>query len=118
MSENNLETPLNVNWKLYRIYNKDLSEFNDELLIEHYIKYGRHENRRCTHELPEGFEPDNYRTMNDDLKKLTDEELMIHYTLTGKAEQRTYLLSGKSNVKVSLRTVENIRKNGISYVVV
>jgi len=113
MSEESLE---DIDWELYKLYNEDLSHMNEEQLIIHYTRFGVHENRKHKHILPEKFDSNNYKIMNNDLEKLTDLELKKHYTLHGKREQRSYLLTDEPNRKVSTRTVENVKIQGITYV--
>lgn len=75
----------------YKLYNPDLSNFNDEQLRNHYKYHGRAEERVYRIDIPEDFDVDAYRNLNVDIFDQTDAWLKAHYFRAGKAEGRKYI---------------------------
>lgn len=74
----------------YKLYNPDLSNFNDEQLERHYKYHGRMEGRVYRVEVPDDFDVDAYRSLNRDIFDQTDDWLKAHYYRAGKMEGRKY----------------------------
>jgi len=85
---NNLPEDFNIN--NYRLINNDLQSFSDEQLINHYILYGKYENRSYKFILPKDFNVNSYRLLNNDLNIFSDNELINHYFFNGANENRLY----------------------------
>ena len=86
----NINLPNDFDVNAYKFFNDDLKNFNNEQLINHYLKFGIHENRIYKYDLPEDFDVDFYRNYYDDLKDLNKNELIYHYIKYGKHEGRIY----------------------------
>ena len=86
-----MDNPLkNFDINIYREFNKDLKDFNDQELITHFLKYGKSENRIYYLNLPIDFNIDFYKNLNQDLNFLNDIDLLYHFVQYGKNEQRMY----------------------------
>lgn len=82
------------NWKIYRLYNEDLIKAGlktKKEYINHYVKYGKQEGRKCEMKdiYPE-FNSILYRKNYDDLKNLSNEDLEYHWITLGIIEGRVY----------------------------
>ena len=77
---------------IYKIFNKDLQEFNDHDLHLHYCIYGQFEDRIINlHFFDEkypNFNPFIYRKIYSDLKDYNDLDTKIHYHFYGQYEDR------------------------------
>lgn len=116
MSEEYIEQLANMDWALYKLYNADLAHMDQEQLTIHYKKFGRFEERRASHDLPEDFVVDNYREMNDDLAELSDEELKKHYTVSGKHERRPHKMTDSPDRRIYIKTANDVKVSGITYI--
>ena len=92
MNINNLiiNIPKDFNTLDYKHLNKDLENLSDIELKNHYILYGKNENRIYKFNIPEDFKTLDYKYLNKDLGNLSEIELKIHYILYGKNENRIY----------------------------
>lgn len=89
--------PFNFEWKLYTTLYNDLSKFNEKQAKEHYVTYGRGEQRiysisSLNTALPNDFDVLAYKNLHKDLQQFTDDQLKIHYIKHGKNENRQYKL--------------------------
>ena len=84
--------PLDFNINDYKLYNRDLENFNDENIKLHYIYFGKYENRIYKLDLPDDFNVESYKELNIDLKNMTDLAAKRHYIYCGKNENRIYNL--------------------------
>ena len=80
--------------ELYRKLYDDLKSFNDDELIEHFHKYGCHENRIYSYnkfyEKYPGFSLELYRELHDDIKTFTNIQIFRHFHKYGCREDRIY----------------------------
>jgi hypothetical protein len=84
--------PNNFNWKIYLQLNQDLDQkSNEKDVIDHYINYGIHENRKYFIEIPLDFEWKIYLQLNKDLNQNSSEiDVIQHYINHGINEKRHY----------------------------
>lgn len=84
--------PSDFNINLYREINSDLKHLNNTQLIEHYINFGKMEDRHYKYEgnLPDNFNYQEYKSLNKDLSSLQESELKHHYLIYGKKEKRKF----------------------------
>ena len=81
-----------MNSKIYKLFNPDLSNFNNNQLILHYNRFGIKENRIHSIEsffnLYPYYNDSQYRLYNNDLGSVDKIELMAHWHLYGISENR------------------------------
>jgi GR25 family glycosyltransferase involved in LPS biosynthesis len=81
-----------MNIKIYKLFNSDLSNFNNNQLTLHYNRFGNKENRIYSIEsffnLYPYYNDSQYRLYNNDLNLIDKVELMAHWHLHGKSENR------------------------------
>ena len=88
--------PKDFDWKYYLENNQDLLDAGLETesdAINHYLNYGRFENRKFMPSLPKDFDWKFYLENNQDLLDAglkTEEDAINHYLKFGYLEQRTY----------------------------
>lgn len=88
--------PNDFNYKEYIYLNKDLRYITSEdEAKQHYLLYGKNENRIYKDILPDDFNIFNYKLLNSDLNNLDNYELVLHYIKYGKDENRKYLINKK-----------------------
>ena len=111
----------NFDYTFYKTTYDDLSKFNNNELLDHFIGFGQYEGRRfneiCETILPQHYRekleaigmlyffdiPDNfdiyyYRRNYDDVKHLTNTEILFHYINYGFLEGRNYNKSENQNI--------------------
>ena len=76
-----------VDTKIYSLYN-DLQYMSENELINHYIQYGKQENRLI--KLPENFNINLYKKKNNDLLLFNNDQLLQHFVNHGYNENRKY----------------------------
>jgi len=88
----NIYFPPDFNCQIYKLLNSDLKDLNNKDLMNHYLTYGKNENRvyKLPNNLPSEFNCSTYKLLNDDLKDLSDMELINHYIRHGINENRMY----------------------------
>ncbi len=74
----------------YKLLNSDLSNMNENELINHYINHGQKENRLYKVDLPENFDVEYYRNNNEDLSYLSDIQCISHFMRFGIFENRVF----------------------------
>jgi len=99
------ELPENFSYIIYRDLHDDIKNFTNNELIDHYLYYGKNENRfynfNCyinnnknrpiyNLNIPNNFNHSLYRYIHADLENFTNEDLEFHYYLYGKNENRLY----------------------------
>ncbi len=107
------ELPDNFDVEIYRKYNDDLKNYDDDFLKQHYIKYGQYEFRSYTNdykilpdyikialyktnnvlpyfEIPFDFNIHKYNISNKDLNLQSRDELLIQWIKKGKYDGRRY----------------------------
>ena len=84
------ELPKNFDINIYKEFNEDLKYFDKDELINHYLKYGKLENRIYSINLPNNFDINIYKEFNPDLNSLNNNELINHFIKYGKNEKRIY----------------------------
>jgi GR25 family glycosyltransferase involved in LPS biosynthesis len=81
-----------MNSKIYKLFNPDLGNFNNNQLLLHYNRFGKKENRIYSLEsffnLYPYYNDSQYRLYNNDLNAIDKVELMAHWHLHGKSENR------------------------------
>jgi len=82
--------PDDFDYQIYIDLNYDLKLFNKEQAINHYISYGKLENRLYIKKLPDDFDCKCYVELNPDLVSLSEDELKNHYIYYGIREHRIY----------------------------
>jgi hypothetical protein len=101
---------INIDCKLYKILNPDLSHMNEEQLINHYIEYGNKEKRLFN------IDYKIYKILNPDLSYMNNEQLINHYIEYGHNENRLVntdkiniflYCSGKSGSSTLYNTFKN-----------
>jgi hypothetical protein len=85
-----INLPYDFNTEMYKKLNSDIDTYTDKELKEHYILYGRNENKPYKLIIPDDFNVELYRELNKDISHLSDIELKKHYMLFGKNEKRMY----------------------------
>ena len=80
--------PIDFDLIIYKKYS-DLQHLNPSELINHYIHFGKKENR--IYKLPENFNHNNYRLLNSDLSNLNYDQLIEHYINFGHIENRKFM---------------------------
>jgi hypothetical protein len=89
--ENNTGLPEDFDPYVYKRINPDLLHLSNKQLIDHYIVFGKNQNRSYKGEiLPEDFDLKTYRYYNPDLESMSDIDLMFHYIKYGKQDLRFY----------------------------
>jgi hypothetical protein len=87
----------NFDIEFYRNYYNDLRDFDDIVLLEHYIKWGNYEGRCCSQKILDeliastgepNFDVEFYRTYYGDLTHMHVLNLIEHYNKWGKDEGR------------------------------
>lgn len=83
-----------LNTDFYRKCYPELKKLSLKLLINHWIRYGKYENRLPNYNVfinkfPD-FNVENYKKNNVDLIHLSDNELIAHYWSKGHNENRSY----------------------------
>jgi glycosyl transferase, family 25 len=94
---------------IYKKYNRDLLQFNDNELIEHYYKFGMKEERICSKpkEMCD-FSMKIYKDMNEDLNYQEDIDYEIHVMIHGLKEKRIYSVETFLNYfKITLSEIKN-----------
>ena len=128
-----LNSNISFDLSFYKLYNKDLTNFTNKELIEHFINNGLNE-KRLYCDIPKNFDIDYYLDNNPDIKISKDNKFLAwqHYLYHGYYEGKTYNVSHKNNYlkhnkinkidkvdKVNkVNKVNNVNKNkyGIIYV--
>jgi len=88
------ELPKNFYWKTYLKLNNDLDPNSTrKKAVDHYINYGRYEQREYTITLPKDFNWRGYLYLNKDLQFKNQKETTIHYIESGYFENRKYKLT-------------------------
>ena len=81
-----------MNSKIYKLFNPDLNNFNNNQLYIHYNKFGRNENRiyslQSFFKLYPYYNELEYKLYNTDLNTYDKIDLMVHWHLHGKNENR------------------------------
>lgn len=80
--------PDDFDYIFYKFFYKDLINFNNDELKNHYLIHGYKENRMF--KLPNDFSPSFYKNLYNDLKNLSDEEAKNHFIIYGINEKRIY----------------------------
>jgi len=93
IKNHNINLSNDFNASDYKLLNNDLSNMNDEELINHYITQGIYENRLYKINLPNDFNVYDYKLLNNDLSNMNDEELINHYIISGIYENRLYKIN-------------------------
>jgi GR25 family glycosyltransferase involved in LPS biosynthesis len=93
IKNHNINLSNDFNASDYKLLNNDLSNMNDEELINHYITQGIYENRLYKINLPNDFNVHDYKLLNNDLSNMNDEELINHYIISGIYENRLYKIN-------------------------
>jgi hypothetical protein len=93
----------NFNCFVYKVMN-NFYDFSDNQLMDHWIKYGRYENRICI--LPDDFNYDYYRLSNN-VSEWNNEQVIWHWYNHGKEEGWSYKLADNFNFDV-YRVANNV----------
>ena len=87
-----VNTDIILDVKFYKNSYDDLKTLSNSELVDHYIKFGIHENRLPSlylfNFMYPTFDVNNYKNNNIDLINLTDVQLMCHYYQHGRHENR------------------------------
>ena len=111
-----INIPFDFNPENYRKLYNDLSNMNENELIEHYIHYGYYENRIYKIDLPFDFNPENYKKLYNDLSNMNESDLIEHYIHHGYYENRIYKIDlpfdfNLENYKKLYNDLSNMNEN-------
>ena len=94
------------NSKIYKYYNEELYNLDDNECIYHFLNYGIKENRIFKYNFEKNFDVNYYKLLNNDLKNMSNDEAELHYIKYGIYENRKYYYNFPNDFNI-----ENYKKN-------
>ena len=110
INTNHNELPKDFNYEVYNKFNKDLSHLSKEEAINHFIHYGKSENRRYSI-IPKEFDYKIYLELNPDVACSTEKDSIQHYIDFGYAEERPYKIEQVKEDQNKMACFDNQKLN-------